>query len=232
KQFHKSSPKTYNNYRHNLSHLWQELSIDSGMTSNIWKLVSRPARMTGEVYRPFTDDEIQKILENSETFWRSASIISCHTGLRLKDIVLLEWKQIDFETKEIKLIPHKIARYNKTIAIPLHDDILAMLKDVPKTDKKYVFPEVIHRHRENSEFHTVFTNILETSGIKDNDKGIVGFHSWRKTFTTNASSAGIELEEIRKMVGHSKIEMTEHYDHSKVTDKLRNMKSITKVPNK
>lgn len=226
KNYSKKSTTTYNNQRHNLSQMWKELSIDSNLQSNIWENVSMPARKTAKQYRRFTNDEIKLILKNASGFWKYASIISYYTGLRQKDIVYLEWPQIDLKNKVIRLIAHKVVRYHKTNFISIHNDLAEMLKEIPRTDSKYLFPATANKR--TFSFRHEFGKILTKCGIADNETGIVGFHSWRVSFVTGSREAGISLEDIRKFAGHTTAAMTEHYDHSKGSKKINKLKSITK----
>ncbi len=226
KNFSKRSTTTYNNQRHNLSQMWKELAIDSDLQSNIWENVSMPAMKTSRQYRPFTNEEIKLILENSSGFWHYASLISYYTAMREKDIVFLEWSQVNLKTKVIKLIAHKVARYHKKINISIHNDLVEILKEIPRTDSLYVFPSTAKKRPFS--FRHAFGKILSTCGITDNEDGIVGFHSWRVTCITGSREAGISLEDIRKFAGHTTAAMTEHYDHSKGSKKINKLKSITR----
>jgi integrase len=223
------STSTYNCHRHSLAHMWKELATSSNLPANVWRSVSAPARKTAKQYRPFNDDEIKAILEHSTGFWHYASLISYYSALRESDIVFLQWSQINLNTKVLQLVARKVARYSKKVTVSIHKDLVEILQEIPHAEK-YVFSDIVQDYK-NFSFRHEFGEILKNCGIADNEDGIVGFHSWRVTSITRAKEAGISLDDIRKMAGHSKVAMTEHYDHSKGSKKINKLKSITKKEN-
>jgi integrase len=60
---------------------------------------------------------------------------------------------------------------------------------------------------------------------KDAGIGSMRFHELRHTFATRMADAGMEMQELAKILGHTDISMTYRYYHltKKVNDKMRNI---------
>ncbi|MGE5444603.1 MAG: tyrosine-type recombinase/integrase [Ignavibacteriales bacterium] len=57
-------------------------------------------------------------------------------------------------------------------------------------------------------FRTSFENACKKAGIKD-----VSFHTLRHTFATRLVLEGVDIDSVRKLMGHSSITMTMRYSH-------------------
>ena len=67
---------------------------------------------------------MQKAAEAGEDFF-DLFLVGLHTGMRLKDAALLEWKAI--EENFIQITPHKTKRFGTTARIPISDALREML---------------------------------------------------------------------------------------------------------
>ena len=66
-----------------------------------------------------------------------------------------------------------------------------------------------------SDFKKSWQNCLEIAGIKD-----FHFHGLRHTFSSNLLLSGATLKDVREMIGHRKISMTDRYSHLSLNHKL------------
>ncbi len=219
KRFNSKSGSTFNNNKNCLSNIWQVLMIPAAIKENIWRLV-HGAENDSVSYRHFSIDEVKHILSSSSGFWHHATFISFYTGLRLKDVVYLNRSQI--KNDYISLIPAKTARKRKSVYIYMHpalkeyiDKLISNL--APEDD--YLFKDAIHDYGKK-EFHSRYTAILTSCDIKDNNEGIVGFHSLRHTFVTINEERGVDRKVIQGIVGHGSPVMTGHYSHDKESVKI------------
>lgn len=209
-----SAPKSYNTVKSALSSFWRPLVLYS--IENIWLSIPNRTTVDSKEYRSLTDDEVLRILNNSEGFWHYATLISFYTGLRKIDIFFLKWSEIkDFC---IELIPCKTKRYKKAVFIPLHLDLIKLFNGLSK-DSEYVFPEAVKRYSSGT-FHKQYKTILTQSGVSN-----ASFHCLRSTFITKAESFGISREVLMGVVGHSSPHMTERYSHDR-----ESAKKITEIP--
>ena len=65
---------------------------------------------------------------------------------------------------------------------------------------------------DGKKFNTLFREALNKAGIKD-----FHFHDLRHTCATRLRDQGVQLEDIKTILGHSSFKMTERYAH--ISDK-------------
>lgn len=175
---------------------------------------------------PFTEAEYRHIMANVGDakwgFWKAATAISYWTGLRLGDVANLEWGSI---------LPDAIIvwtrKRDKRVKIDLDNphigggELREILAEVRrnKDDDRYCFRHAAalsNDPRQRSQLSTQFSNILKRLGIMGKS-----FHSLRHSFVTRLSQAGVSLEQIGEIVGHSDKYTTSKYDHSRSTREER-----------
>jgi integrase len=132
------------------------------------------------------------------------------TGARYNEIARLEWKQVDLKAKTLELWRGKTdsASY------------------VYMTDRVH---RVLQRRAESKMHETwVFTNWERTSHRTDNTTYInqmikasgvpYSVHTLRHTFATKMLKAGMTLNDVRVLLGHSSIQTTLRYGHLEASD--------------
>jgi len=160
-------------------------------------------------------NEIQK-LQNTKTNFnpviRQAFLFSCFSGLRFSDIRNLTWDNI----KDNQIVIKQKKTFEKTGKIfyyPLSEQakiILSEMEHYQSDDKVFSdFPT-------NSHVNLKLKEWASSAGIDKN----LSFHTSRHTFGTLGISSGIDLYSMQKLLGHAKIEMTQHYAKI-VNEKLR-----------
>ena len=224
KTFKEKSSSTYNNNKNCLSSIWQTLIIPYNLKENIWRLISG-AENDSTSYRDFTYQEVMQIIAEAKGFWRYATAIGFYTGLRFKDVVHLKKSQI--HGQYIVLIPAKTHRNKKDVYIFIHPDLQKILDYViAESDpgQDYLFPQAVRDYKKKS-LQTAYGKLLEACEIKEDSRGIIGFHSLRHTFVTINEAAGVDRKVLQGIVGHGSPVMTGHYSHDKESCKI-----IQKMP--
>ena len=153
----------------------------------------------------FDKAEYQYILKNAEgKFWRAAIILGVETGLRLGDIIQLEWDC--FTQRSVNVWTDK---KDKRVSLPMSDELRDVIKSLPKTNKHYLFPaqrkEFLEGNR--AKFSMQFKRFLKKMEIDGKS-----FHCTRVTFATWAKKAGGNLAKIAEDLGHTSTKTTtKHY---------------------
>ncbi len=173
--------------------------------------------------RWLTKDEEQKILDNSPEWLRDIIIFDLNTGLRLQELLSLEWSRVNLLRRTI-LIQETKNGSPKTL--PLNKialDVLNKLSKVKSIKNDFVFlnsnGKKIHPHVLRASFYTV----LKKVGIEN-----LWLHDLRHTFATRLAQAGVDLYKISKLLGHKDIKMTQRYAHH-CPDSLRDGVEILEV---
>jgi len=133
-------------------------------------------------------------------------LLSLNTGIRKGELFSLEWQDIDLDTKTMTLRACN-TKASKGRTIPLNAEALEALQHWRnQTDSnQHVFSN------NGKPFTTVkkaWAAVLHDSGIKN-----FRWHDMRHTFASDLVIAGIPLNTVRDLMGHSDIKMTLRYAH-------------------
>ena len=184
--------------------------------------------------KEFTREEIIRILDSFSDI--NLKIMNKHeieilfnigawTGLRLKDCVLLNWRDVNMKQNILTVKPSKTARKtNKIIKIPVHPKLSLLLKEAYKWKiDDFVLPKTAERYSRNpSGIRKDCTKIIKYAGIESatsNSRGrsrqpsLYGFHSLRHSFVSFCAEVGVPMATVQAIVGHGSPAMTRHYTH-------------------
>ncbi|MBK9314632.1 MAG: site-specific integrase [Acidobacteria bacterium] len=173
--------------------------------------------------RFITEEEESKIFKSLSGRYerlRPVFLLALYSGLRRGEIFALQWRDVDFEKKNLRLRA-ETTKTSKGRNVPLIEpafSILAKLKkSVDGEPHEKVFPFGASRAC------ALFREILDHLGLID-----VGLHVLRHTFATRGMRAGIHPLVMKDILGHSTIDMTAYYSHTGREDLLREAKKLEK----
>ena len=184
-----------------------------------------------ESRRPFSIDELGKVLANADPEWQSLIKFGLYTGQRLADIAFLGWEQIDLERDEIRLVVRKTKkRLVVPIAPALHEHLLSL--SAPDQLHAPVHPGaygiVTSQHGRVGTLSNAFADLLAQAGLRsprssastgrghgNARKRISGlsFHSLRHTAVSLLKDAGVPDAVVMALVGHESSAMSQRYTH-------------------
>lgn len=180
------------------------------------------------------------ILQKQNT--KLLGIVLClYTGLRIGELLALEWSDIDFKKEELnisktcyegkdkdgvyKRITNKPKTNSSNRTIPLPKQIVSLLKQAKKKAKsKYVIS--------NGENYISVRSYQRTFKLLLNKLNIAhkGFHSLRHTFATRALECGMDVKTLSEILGHkSPIVTLNCYAHSRMEHKKAMMNKLGKL---
>ncbi len=168
----------------------------------------------------FTEDEIKRILENvnndSPVGKRNYAIILllARLGLRISDILNLQFECIDWERKRITIQQQKTGTQ---VELPLLEDVGWAIIDYlqnarPKTTCQNIF--VCHTppfDRIRSWLAKDISRAVQKAGIRVPRGKTAGTHIFRHSLATNLLNQGVGIDEIAQTLGHTSAESTEAY---------------------
>ena len=223
----KVSPRTFNSHVIFLRGMFTTLKSPAGLLSNPWSEIKAMEKRTqGRVN--FTPEELVTICHNATGAMRCMIAVGLYTGLRQGDVVNLKWASI--RPGKIELMPRKTARKGKTVTIPLHPVLDALLQERrAQVVGEYVFPEEAALYaREASAVSKQFQTFLGDCGIvtteakgEHRQRAIVrkGFHSLRHSFVSLCAANRVPQVAIQDLVGHGSPAMTALYSHADFAQK-------------
>lgn len=138
-------------------------------------------------------------------------------GLRIVDVMTLQWGHIDFDKKELNKV---LVKTNHRHKIPLTEPAIRILKKWQHMGrrKKYVFDlvkdelslndaESLYKARNNAT--KCVNQALNVIGLKLDLPFTLSFHSSRHTFAVLALNDGLSMTVISRLLGHGSTDVTE-----------------------
>ena len=151
-------------------------------------------------------DEIQSLIQchydNENPNVRRAFILCLYCGLRFCDVKDLTYKNIDYTNHLLKFEQNKTKGHsaNSGVVIPLNDGLLSLIGEDPENLDSSIFNLPTYESCCKS-----VKRWVKRAGINKH----ISWHMARHTFGTLALSAGIPIESIAKMMGHTSIASTQ-----------------------
>lgn len=162
-------------------------------------------------------------LDSAQPMWRMYFYLIAMTGIRRGEALALEWADIDFENKVIRInktlskaktkavvAPPKTASSYRLISIS--EDVIEELqryKTAIKQHKKLVFPNTKNEHITLSQPQKKLDAILAGTDLKR-----LTVHGLRHTHCCLLFEAGASIAQVQQRLGHSDVTTTlEIYNH-------------------
>ena len=132
---------------------------------------------------------------------RAAIQIATLTGLRISEVLSLQWEHVDFDTGNVLLPTTKTGRRIH----PLSTAALDVLKGLPIVSF-YVFCIRPPSPLGYTAVRLAFLKVVKAAGLSD-----VRLHDLRRTFMTRAAESGISSHTLRDLLGHKTAMMADRY---------------------
>jgi integrase len=151
--------------------------------------------------RWLTQEEIARLLtacgKSRNRELRAAVVLALNTGLRLSELLGLNWIYVDLSRGVVRL---EITKSGHRREVPLNDDSYrAFVSLGPKPEGRVFQTRFIK---------TAYNNAVATAKLDD-----VNFHTLRHTFASWAVMRGVSLKELQELLGHASLAMTMRYAH-------------------
>ena len=135
------------------------------------------------------------------------------TGIRLSELIGIEWMDVDIGRKELKVL----GKRNKERIVPLTDEVMYSI------DTYKVLYDLINIEDSNSVFITKKGKTIYPKLVYDQVNHYLGCittlkkkspHVLRHTFATHMLNNGADLNTIKEILGHSSLAATQVYTHN------------------
>lgn len=163
-------------------------------------------------YDYLTEEKSELLLAHAEGVWHDMILTALRTGLRLGELMALDWMDIDFG-KGILTVNHAIARgrlgtpkSGKSRIVPLCDDVFEALYNKRK-ESGYVFSNGDSYYRPKTCLKYLHRVCL-VAGLE-----IIGWHGLRHSFASQLVTNGANIKGVQELLGHSDIQTTMRYTH-------------------
>ncbi len=141
-----------------------------------------------------------------DAFAAAALRLLIFTGARLREILHLEWTQVDLERGLLNLADSKTGKKS----IVLNAPAIAVLSRVPHIGRYVIAGESAGTDKEKprSDLKRPWTVVLRQAGILE-----LRIHDLRHTFAAFGAGGGMGLPIIGKLLGHANQATTQRYAH-------------------
>ena len=178
--------------------------------------VPSPKAARHHVRRPFTHDQIVKIIEALDQVpeierkqVRALVLLLLYSGVRISDASYLKRESVNLDTGLLQFRVIKTGRQNTPIE--LHASAVQALKALPVLDSPYFFLNAKQAALKNAASqvcrmgHAV-KRALALAKVKGSP------HVFRDTFAINLLAAGVDIFTVSQLLGHSNVKITQqHY---------------------
>ena len=205
--------------------------------------IKRP-RSSEKKVESFSVSEQKKIehyILNEENTRLFGVLLCLYTGLRIGELLALEWSDIDMNKGELRVA--KTCHYDKD-----ENGVFGRITDIPKTQSsirtiplpKQLIPLLRIAKKKSRSTHIVsngsnlisirsyqrsFASLLKRLNIQHR-----GFHSLRHTFATRALECGMDVKTLSEILGHKNPTVTlNRYAHSLMDHKKEMMNKLGKL---
>ena len=209
--------------------------------SDMGKPSQKKEALTIDVQKKFLEQATGQSYENQFRF-------VLQTGLRTGELVGLKWKDVDFESRTVKIQRSMEYRHSVGVwrvgepksksgyrTIPLTDEAVRILmaqkeknekiKIIPMEWSEYIFLSRKGEPVKNSTYDTALFKICEKAGIAK-----FSMHVLRHTFATRCIEAGMKPKTLQMLLGHSNIGITMNlYVHTTEEEKKKEMDLVAEA---
>ena len=200
------SNTTVENTRANLSAFFQWLTLEEEIDKNPCMKI-KPIKCVKEVKLPFTDVEIDDMRTTCETLKERALIeVLLASGVRVSELSNMDITDINFNELKVHVRFGKGAKERITYLTPVARQhlkkYLASRNDVVPA----LFTNAKGDRLQSSGIQFILKQIEKRSGVSN-----VHPHRFRRTFATKLAARGMDIQEIKVLLGHSDINTTLTY---------------------
>ena len=159
-----------------------------------------------------SETELSKLFNALSYLKHKAILFTAYSaGLRVSEVVNLQWKHIDRQRGQILIQQAKGKKDRYVTLSPVLEDILISYYKKSKVKPlKYVFEgPVAGAPYSARSAQAIFQQAKEKAGIKKE----IGFHSLRHSFATHLLEKGTDVRYIQELLGHFSIKTTTRYLH-------------------
>lgn len=158
-------------------------------------------------YRWLRPEEASRLVLAASPHLKPIIQAGLYTGGRLREVLSLEWAQVDFEARRVTFT-WETTKGKNTRSVPLVAalrDVLLQMRRGRSNEKVFVWND-----KPIASIKTAFKTAANKAGLRP---PMLRYRDLRHTFSTWARLNGVDLFTLQAWLGHSTIEMTMIYAH-------------------
>lgn len=215
KKFQQSKYNSYSYLRNlkaafNKAIEWSYIDVNPFVGIKLPKIPSQTPTFINEI-------ELKEIVENEKyELLKDIYLTLFNTGMRAGELCNLEWGDIDFEKRIIRVCNKEdfLTKNRKERSVPINNNVYKLLiKRFPKIinikAKQYVFYRVLGVRLNVDYLSKNFKRSVKAAKLDNR----IHLHSLRHSFASCLVQKGVSLYIIRDLLGHSDLKTTQIYSH-------------------
>ncbi len=214
RRFEDKAPKTYNSVIGTLRRFFRPAVERGYILKNPVEGFHR--KKVPQTLPRFLTDEEYTILENlsMEELIFPMVVTARYTGLRLAELLHLEWQDFDWGRKLVRVLnkpkfKHTVKNYQVRV-VPTSEELKdKLLPYIQKVGLCFPSPSGDVYSKEGP--RRALRRILKKSNLREGRR--MGWHDFRHTFASRLAQQGVSLYKICKWLGHSDFKTTQIYAH-------------------
>lgn len=204
-------------FKNAMSHLYNYAIKHEIVDKNIISLITVKTTVETKEKTPFTIEEINKLRSFKHPL-NDTTLILLYTGMRINE--LLEIKRENVHLDEGYMIGGKKTSAGKNRIIPIHNEIRDIIQNRYNEGNMYLITRNGKRIQYAS-YRTSFWNPMnEAFGFNHTP------HDTRHTFTTFADKCGMHKIALKRILGHTLSDITDHYTHKNLCELLHEINKL------
>jgi integrase len=160
-------------------------------------------------------DESELLLSHADGVTREIILTALKTGMRLGELIGLQWASIDWHNKLI-IVQHSWSQYAKALGSPKSNRVrhVGMTTDLyemflkSKKSTGFVFLDAKGEHFNQHRLGRSLAAVCKKAGLRH-----IGWHTLRHTFASHLVMRGAPVPAVQELMGHATIDMTMRYTH-------------------
>ncbi|MBR3993906.1 MAG: site-specific integrase, partial [Clostridia bacterium] len=194
-----------------------------------------------ECFTPTEQKMLEQAVMNDKRDKMKGVLICLYTGLRIGELLALEWTDIDFAKAELivsktchdgKDKNRRFCRITDTPktshssrVIPLPKQLVPILREMKKNSKNPLVISSGEKVLSVRSYQRSFELLQKRLGLQRR-----GFHALRHTFATRAIECGMDIKSLSEILGHKNPMVTlNRYVHSLMEHKRAMMDKLGKI---
>lgn len=175
--------------------------------------------------RILTPEEEMRLISKASPHIRPIIVVALQTGMRRGELLNLQWKDVDFKNKLISIRHSKSGKPRK---VPMnqivYQELISLRLQNPSSEYVFVNPKTGERIKD---FKTAWKLTLKRAQIED-----LKFHDLRHCHAVKLLQNKVDVETIKKLLGHSSIATTERYLASDIERMREAVESLAQIRHK
>ena len=178
----------------------------------------KPLSVTRTIVDTYEEREIEKFFRACTVEEQAIFKTFYYTGLRDQELAHLHWADLNLAKGilSVRAKPEEgfIPKGWEERKIPLHPELVTILRELPRRHEVLVFPSF--KGNPNGHLLRMLKDVVSGARVP----GRWYLHKFRKTFATRALEKGADIRTVQALLGHKNITTTARY-LSTSTDKMR-----------